>query len=141
MWSREEDNKIAIAKVGVRGIGILDTLYVCILVGLLIGFLWPYHREIVRKAKETTLRADLVSIRKAIELHDAIEGEYPVSLSRFARKKFVIETRGDTLFSREYLNALKIDPQGYLLDPFSNRYRYDPQTGHVASITRGYESW
>jgi len=123
------------------GKGVLDTLLVCILVGIVIGVIFPYYHGTVKEAREVALRAGLVSIRKTIQLYYFTEHRYPPDLRSLVQKRLVLPAREDTFFKDEYLSAVTADPDGHLLDPFGNRYRYDPRNGRISSGTLGYETW
>lgn len=123
-----------------KGFTSLETLFVCIMVGLLIVVAIPYYQRLALEAKEVTLRATLVNIRGGIELYQVLQQHYPADLKSLVHKKYLLPVR-DEIISGEYLMAQAVDADGNLLDPFGNRYRYDPLTGRAASSTKGYESW
>lgn len=123
-----------------KGGGILDTLLVCILVGVLIGIFFPYYYKTVLEGKEVALRADLLTIRKGIQLYRILENKYPADLKSLIHQKYVV-TRGDTFFTGEYLNAQRVNAEGNPIDPFGNPYRYKMQHGIVSSETKGYVTW
>lgn len=143
MWSKEEGRATTSSKfiVNQRGQGILDTLLVCILVSILIGTVIPYYQGLAQEAREAALQVGLVNIRKGVELYQALQGHYPPDLKNLMHTQFIIPAREDTFFSGEYLRHRATDPTGNLLDPFGNRYQYDPSRGTVVSGTKGYESW
>lgn len=124
-----------------KGAGILDTLLVCILAGILVGTVIPYYQKLQKDAKEATLRTGLMNIRKAIELYHILQGRYPSDLEGLVNARYLIPVREDTFFSGEYLRNQAIDASGHLLDPFGNRYNYDQETGSVISGTDGYHDW
>lgn len=143
MWSKGEDRATSAWKHfrNERGLGIFDTLLVCILVSILIGIVIPYYRGMEREAKESALQTGLAALRKGIELYRLLEGEFPTDLKNLAHARYVIPVREDTFFSGDYLRGQTLDKEGNLLDPFGNRYRYDPKNGAVTSATGGYEDW
>lgn len=143
MWLKEEVRSTAGSRfiVNQRGQGILDTLLVCILVGILIGTVIPYYQRLAQEAREAALQMGLVNIRKGVELYQVIQGHYPPDLKSLVHVQFIIPAREDTFFSGEYLRHRATDRAGNLLDPFGNRYQYDPSKGTVVSGTKGYESW
>lgn len=141
MWSKGGDKAIARSLQNEKGLGILDTLFVCILVSILIGTVIPYYERLEQEAREVTLQTGLANIRKGIELYQALKGQNPSDLKSLVRARYVIPTRQDTFFSGEYLRAQAQDKEGNLLDPFGNRYEYDRNNGKVSSGTKGYETW
>lgn len=124
-----------------KGRGILDTLLVCILVSTVIGVIFPYYHKTVSEAKETALRAGLLNIRKTIQLYHFVEHQYPPDLRGLVHQRLMLPAREDTFFTEQYLSAVTTDSEGYPLDPFGNRYWYDPRSGKVSSGTSGYETW
>ncbi|TAK05994.1 MAG: hypothetical protein EPO39_09965 [Candidatus Manganitrophaceae bacterium] len=124
-----------------KGAGVLETLLVCILISILIGTVIPYYQKLTKEAREVVLQSSLVSLRKAVELYHILQGKYPSDLKSLTNEKYVIPIRQDTFFSGEYLRAQAVDADGYPIDPFGIRYRYDPKKGRVASASRGYETW
>lgn len=123
-----------------KGFTSLETLCVCIMVGGLIGIAMPYYQKLALEAKEVTLRAELVNVRSGVELYHALQRHYPADLRNLILQKYLLPVN-DRIISGDYLIAQSLDEDGNLLDPFGNRYRYDPATGQVASETKGYERW
>ncbi|MFY9269743.1 MAG: type II secretion system protein GspG [Candidatus Manganitrophaceae bacterium] len=124
-----------------KGAGTLETLLVCILVGILVGAVIPYYQKLQRDMKEATLQTGLANIRKGIELYHLFQGRYPSDLKVLVNTRYLIPIREDTFFSGEYLRNQTVDSEGDLLDPFGNRYRYDLKSGSVRSGTEGYKTW
>ncbi len=119
----------------------LETLIVCILVGLLAGIGTSYFQEVTQEAKEVALREELGLIRKAVTLYSVLQGRLPGDLGDLIETQYVIPLRNDTSFKGEYLSTQATDSEGALLDPFGKRYRYDPRGGAVSSVEEGYEAW
>jgi Tfp pilus assembly protein PilE len=123
-----------------KGFTSLETLFVCIIIGLFIGIAVPYYERVALEAKEVTLRIGLVNIRSGIRLYYALQEHYPADLKSLIHKKYLLPVQ-DGIISGEYLTAQSVDSEGNLLDPFGNRYQYNPVSGHVVSSTKGYEIW
>lgn len=123
-----------------KGFTVLETLFVCIIVGGLVGIAIPYYQALALEAKEVTLRAGLVNIRGGVGLYHALQKHYPADLKTLIHRKYILPVENEVI-SSEYLMAQTVDDGGNLLDPFGNRYRYDPITGRVTSSTKGYENW
>lgn len=87
------------------------------------------------------LRTGLNQIRKGVELYVLLQGHFPADLKSLVHARYVVPIRDDTFFSDDYLRAQAVDAEGYPVDPFGARYRYDPKEGKLASGSRGYESW
>lgn len=119
----------------------LETLIVCILVGLLAGIVTSYHQKMTQEAKEVALREELGLIRKAVTLYAVLQGRFPGELGDLVEAQYMIPLRDNTSFKGEYLSTQATDSQGALLDPFGKRYRYDPRGGAVSSVEEGYETW
>ncbi|MFQ5579614.1 MAG: type IV pilin protein [Nitrospiria bacterium] len=120
----------------------IETLFICVLVGVLMGILIPSHKRISLEAREITLRSTLTNIRKSIELYYALHNRYPDDLRVLARDKYKIPVEDGTFFSSEYITGPRqLDPDGNLLDPFGKQYRYEQKQGSVHSSSRGYETW
>jgi type II secretory pathway pseudopilin PulG len=126
---------------GEKGLGIIDTLIVLVLISILIGVVIPKYQRMADEARETALKMGLQNIRMAIRVYHMVNQGYPADLKDLVNKRFILPVREDTIFSQEYLRTLAMDADGYPLDPYGNRYRYDSISGHVASITEGYENW
>ena len=136
-----------------NGLGIVDTLLVSALVGILISVSFYYYQRVVLEAKRVAMKSELQSIRTAMNAYRALHrNRNPESLKTLFTEKYIaprdekapIEQKyleQAKLFERHYLDVNTLDKDGYPMDPFGNRYRYDPRTGDVTSGTKGYESW
>ena len=124
-----------------KGLGIIDTLIVLVIISILMGVVIPKYQGIAHEARETALKSGLLNIRMAVRVYKMVNNRYPDDLLQLVNKRYLIEVRKDTIFTQEYLRSLAVDGEGYPLDPYDNRYRYDPVSGYVASTTEGYENW
>jgi type II secretory pathway pseudopilin PulG len=123
------------------GFTIFDTLLVCILMAGLMAAFMIYYGRTIQESRKTALQTNLASIRLSIQLYHTLNGRYPKDLAELLTKRFLMPTREGTIFSDQYLKAQALDQGGYPIDPFGQRYRYDPALGHVSSGTHGYENW
>lgn len=140
MWSNEGDKSIQPVWL-IEGKTILDALLVCILVSIMIGVSFHYYYRAIQEAREVALKAELVNIRKTIQLYHFVERQYPPDLEVLVRKRLMLPAREDTFFKEGYLSGVTTDPEGHPLDSFGNQYRYDPRNGRASSGTPGYETW
>jgi len=127
---------------GERGLGALESLLLCGLVGfLIVAILTFYYERIVLEAKRTALRIDLGNIRLSTELYRALNDRYPRDLKDLVTQRYLIPTREGRVFNDQYLKNQTVDDNGDLIDPFGGRYRYEPKSGRVTSGTSGYQDW
>lgn len=131
----------------------MDTLLVCALVGILISVSFYYYQRVVLEAKRVAMKSELQTIRTAINAYRALNrNRNPESLKALLTERYIVPKdkqepmeqkylKQARLFERHYLDVYTLDQEGYPIDPFGKRYRYDPKTGDVISGTKGYESW
>jgi len=126
---------------GERGLGIIDTLIALVLISIMIGVLIPRYQRLAQEAQETALKIGLGNIRKGIMAYVLINQRLPTDLRNLLKERIILPVREDTIFTTEYLRTLALDPEGFPVDSFGNRYAYDSKTGRVNSTTQGYETW
>ncbi|MBI5043775.1 MAG: type II secretion system protein GspG [Nitrospirae bacterium] len=126
---------------GEGGLGVIDTVIVVLIISVFIGVFIPRYYRLAKEAQETQLKAELNNIRMSLDLYKLHNSEYPKDLRELITKKYMAPYKEGTIFKEEYLKTRSLDEDGYPLDPFNNRFKYDPNTGRVASATPGYEKW
>jgi type II secretory pathway pseudopilin PulG len=126
---------------GPAGLTILETLFVCILIAGLIHMMMSYYYNTIQKAREAALSTGLASIRSSIQLYQAVNGRHPSDLRELVRERLLSFTNDGTIFANQYLRAQALDRSGYPIDPFGQRYRYEPALGRVSSGAEGYQDW
>ncbi|MBI5756299.1 MAG: hypothetical protein HZA12_05175 [Nitrospirae bacterium] len=124
-----------------KGLGIIDTIIVCLLISIMFVVLIPRYQRMAREARETALRMGLINIRTSIQLYVMLNNKPPEDLKELLGKRYIIPTKEGTIFNDQYLKGLAMDSEGYPIDPFGNRYSYEPKAGRVSSTTEGYEKW
>ena len=118
-----------------------DTVLVCLLVaGLTVAFM-TYYERMAQEARQTALKVGLANIRLSTELYRALNGRYPHDLKHLLSERFLIPAEQGTILNDWYLRAQALDHSGYPVDPFGERYQYEPASGRVSSGTRGYQNW
>ncbi|HEX9758691.1 MAG TPA: type II secretion system protein [Nitrospiria bacterium] len=125
-----------------EGLGVIDTLIVCIIVAFLMVVFLAHYQQVAQKAQETSLKEGLRNIRVSINVYRAWNrNQNPENLRKLITESYLWPSPSGTLFKRYYLEASSTDSEGHLLDPFGRRYHYEPKTGEVWSGTEGYEKW
>lgn len=126
---------------GEQGLGIVDTLIVVVLISIFMGVLIPKYQRMAREAREVALQISLGNIRKAIQVYVLTKQKIPADLRDLLREKYIFPIQEGTVFTDQYLKTNALDHTGYPVDPFGNRFGYDPNTGRLYSMTKGYEKW
>lgn len=143
-----QEAREVIAKAGNSGgFTVLDAVITLVLIGILIGVVIPRYERVARAAQEVALRTELTNIRTSIKLFRLINKRYPESLKEMIEKKVMLPARigsdayTGSIYEHSYLIVNALDSEGNILDPFGNRFIYDPRTGEVRTSTEGYEQW
>lgn len=107
-----------------HGLSTLELLITSCTIFILIGTFGIYINKILAESKETALRIELLNLRTNLKLYRILHNANPLEIKDFY----------------EYEKD-RADRDGYLLDPFKNRYVYDAGLGEIRSGTRGHEMW
>jgi len=75
--------------VRARGFTLIELLLVLVLVALLASLVAPVVTGSIQRARESTLKADLYELRKAIDDHYADLGAYPAELDELVKKRYL----------------------------------------------------
>ncbi|MFQ5465857.1 MAG: hypothetical protein ACE5EI_08015 [Thermodesulfobacteriota bacterium] len=125
----------------------LESILVVILVFTLAGLASDRYLSNVRHIRAAALSMELANLRTAVNLYATLKGNLPKNLKELLRARAILPKRdikGDR-FALEIagglVESMNVDAEGYPLDPFGNRYSYDPATGMVRSTTPGYGTW
>lgn len=78
------------------GFSLLELIVVMTIIGLLVAITLPAYRDATQRAREATLKEDLVRMRKAIDEYYTDKGEYPPAL--------------EDLVTSSYLRGIPKDP-------------------------------
>ena len=124
-----------------RSLTLIEFLIIICIILVLGGTFGTYLNITLKVARETALINELSNIRMSIEHYRIINGKLPENLPALIKKGFTLRNPDGIIFGNRFLNAFKVDKDGYLLDPFMNRYYYDVRDGKVRAQTKGYESW
>jgi len=82
------------------GFTLLELLLVMLLVSLLASLAVPVVSQSISRAKESTLRADLHALRKAIDDFHADNGAYPKELEELVKKRYLRRIPPDPVTER-----------------------------------------
>ncbi len=80
-----------------RGFTLVELLLVLLLVALLASLVAPVVTGGIQRARESTLKEDLYTLRKAIDEYYADMGAYPAELEELVRKRYLRRIPNDPL--------------------------------------------
>ena len=86
--------------------------------------------------KSNLMVQELSMLRSSLTLYKTVNHVNAPSLEDLAASEYEV---GDG--KRPYVDRLPLSKDGNIIDPFGNKYEYDPKTGWVSSTTSGFERW
>lgn len=125
-----------------QGRTLFETLLVTIFIAIFLFVAIERLLISIRQTKEVALAIELSNIRRAVGFYMMTKGKLPDSLNQLVKEQIVVPKQ-DVLITLDwsYIQDMSSDNEGYLLDPFGNRFLYDSKTGRVRAGTKGYELW
>jgi general secretion pathway protein G len=102
-----------------KGFTLIELIIVITLIGILVGLGLPQFKNAVKRARETTLKENLFTLRKLINQYYVDKGKYPQSLQ--------------TLVDEEYLFRIPPDP----ITKSTDTWVEIPQTMTIEEMTTG----
>ena len=124
-----------------RGRSLWENLILGAIIVALCYVMVIYFNKLAGQTKLRVLEADMRNLRLGISLYLYKNGRPPEDIRHLERKECVGYTVAGEIIKREYVKLITRDEEGYPLDPFGNRYRYNPNTGTIYPTTPGYENW
>jgi len=106
---------------GGRGFTLIELIVVMTIVALLVTVALPRYFGHLDRSKEAVLRADLATMRDALDKHFADRGRYPERLEELAE--------------RRYLRAIPVDPMTESAATWVSHV--DPARGGVYDVRSG----
>lgn len=98
-----------------------------VIIFIIIGLFGIYALRIVEEARLAALQNELSSLRVSLEIYRIFNNSNPVDLRELYSVK-------------EYFVGIgRLDKEGNLLDPFGNRYDYNPRMGKIGTTTSKYK--
>ena len=115
-----------------------------VLGAIMVGMIYVvvlYYQKTATQARLNVLESDMRNMRLGISLYLYRNAKVPEDIRDLEKKEVVEYTAGEGLIKREYVKLITKDEEGYPLDPFGNRYDYNPETGMIHPTSPGYENW
>jgi type II secretory pathway pseudopilin PulG len=79
---------------------------------------------------------ELSAIRSAVTLYADVNKAMPPNLETLTKSTYDVAGA-----NRPYLDSIKTNAEGKLVDPFGKPFVYDAKRGLVSSTSPGYEKW
>ncbi|MCX7991754.1 MAG: type II secretion system protein GspG [Proteobacteria bacterium] len=105
-------------------------IFILIMIGIFLGYYHKYQEV----AKERLAQEQVYNINTAIIVYAFEKKKFPEDLNVLTKEEFLIQGK-DTLFKKRFLDFSPVDKEGYPLDPWGRRYRYD-RKNHIAYIEK-----
>ena len=84
-----------------RGFTLIELIVVMAIVALLVSIAAPRYFNSVERARETTLRTSLATLRDAIDRYAADRGRYPASLQELVDARYLRSVPDDPVTGRK----------------------------------------
>ncbi len=133
--------KVNAALLNDSGRTILENLLTIILIFFLLGLFALYLQKTTRITREYSLASELANMRSSIDLYAAINKKFPESLNILLEKQLILPYKDLKILKEDLLKKITVDENGNLLDPFENKFDYNPNSGRVWTTTEGYKGW
>lgn len=124
-----------------RGRSLWENLVIGVIVVGMIYVAVLYYHKAALQIRVHVLRSDMRNMRLGITLYFYKNGNLPEDIRELEKKEVIEYTAVGELIKQEYVKLITKDEEGYPLDPFGNKYHYNPKTGMVHPTTPGYENW
>jgi type II secretory pathway pseudopilin PulG len=123
------------------GLTFFELLVALSVIFALMGIFAAYAHTYVRVARETALRNELSNIRMSIEYYRIVRGHLPEELADLVNEPLTKKEADVNIKSSKFLSNFRVSKDGFLLDPFMNKYNYDSKSGQVWSEAEGRANW
>ena len=101
------------------GLSTVGLIFCVLIIAVVIFVVSGRYRTAILRAKETVMKAELRNLDVNIQLYSIKYGSFPPDIRYLLGRKDFLQL--------EYT----LDKDGYPLDPFGNRYQYEPKTGRA----------
>lgn len=98
--------------------------FILILVAVLLGYYKRYEHII----KSRAANEELYHINTAIVLYTVSNGKFPDDLKALTKANLLVQGK-ETFINRKYIEGIFLDKEGYPIDPWGRRYKYDKNRG------------
>lgn len=101
-----------------------ENIIVLLFIFVLMVVLLDYYKKYEYVVKKRVSYEQLYQINTAIVIYMAVNGKLPKDLKELVSKNFV-EKRENYLIKKKYIEGLAIDDEGFPVDGWGRRFKYD----------------
>lgn len=112
----------------------LENALVLLFLMITITTILLYFHKYENVVKERAAAEEIYHINSAILIYYVIHGKFPDDLRELVKDRHRIQYR-DSFFEKSFLEGSKLDPEGYPLDPWGRRYKYD-KSKHLVEMEK-----
>lgn len=124
-----------------RSLTVIELILSVCIISVLIGSFAGNANLYLRVGRETALKNELINLRTSLEFYRIVNGNFPEELEGLKNNKLTMIKTNDKVLNKSFIEGYRSDKQGFLIDPFLNRYGYNASKGTVYSQTKDYERW
>lgn len=111
------------------GRGLIEIIFIIVVVFVLYGVFVNQWIVTLQEARSVALENQLTNLKYSLHLYKILERDYPEDL-RELNKRY-IGIKEDSLYGRRYLELQFQDKEGYPVDLYGRRFKYDSKTGKI----------
>lgn len=107
-----------------------ENALVFIFILIVATVLFSYFKKYEDVIKTRVAYEQLYQINTAIVIYTMTKGRFPEDIKQLITEN-MITISGEAFFNKKYIEGLTVDSEGFPVDPWGKRYRYDKAKGLV----------
>ncbi len=111
------------------GRSLIELIFTIVVVFVLYGVFVNQWIVTLQEARSVALENQLTNLKYSLHLYKILEKDYPEDLKELNKR--YIGIKEDSLYGRRYLEFQFQDKEGYPVDPYGRRFKYDSNTGKI----------
>ncbi|PPC88756.1 MAG: type II secretion system protein G [Methylotenera sp.] len=121
-----------------KGFTLIEVLVVLAIIATLLSIVTPRYFDSINRAKENTLRHDLITMREAIDQFYSDKNAYPDSLEEIVQQKYLRELPEDPITESKLTWLFTAPPD---LEAKGNIYDVHSGSPEIATDGTPYATW
>lgn len=110
----------------------LETIIGLGVISIIITIFMFFYQQLTFRTKLNVLNSELKNLKMSLQVYKYKNGKYPESLKELIR----FFNKNETKLSKngKYFLNLKINEEGYFVDPFGNKFIYNKDTATISAF-------